>query len=78
MANLSCFFVGHRKEYVAVKVDLLLGCFNIWYRGTEARWVCKRNGCKDMGSDRFKGYLTISHGKLVVDEKAWANWENGD
>jgi len=77
--NLRCLF-GHAKEYVAVKANEWVNVFvpPIFletYKGSKARWVCKRNGCNAMGEDTFKGAMAIYCGKIVPDHKAWANWE---
>lgn len=81
---MKCLF-GHLKEYVAVR----LGWCNVAYmmlifpvidtvKGTTARWVCKRDGCGAMGEDTFRGTMAIHHGKIVPDQKAWANWEGSE
>lgn len=75
---------GHRKRYVAIVLKSGFSCSRIThsyhYMAIEeptqvARWVCDR--CGKMGEyclgQEIKGTWTVSGGRLVPDEKRWAN-----
>ena len=79
--NLCCFFLEHRKKYVALfqakDPDCAWGPDEPCNGGNHpsyivARWYCER--CGKMGENRPPfGTWKIEFGKLVPDFKAWAN-----
>lgn len=78
MPGFKCFLLGHKKEYVAVRFGRIThGPYSTYpyTRGTLARWICKR--CIAVGEDDIESFVKVHQGKLVPDEKAWANWERG-
>lgn len=82
----KCLF-GHPRKYVAavpLKFDFYNGVGDPRYETSGgitvsyshiARWVCANENCKGMGEHPIEGpgAWTVSFGKLVPDEKRWAN-----
>lgn len=86
--SIACFF-RHRRRYVSIydkKFYSGQACdvraFYIHWHWSDttfqvARWVCDREGCLGHGEiclgEYEKGIYTIHQGKVIIDEKRWAN-----
>lgn len=87
-----CWFFGHQKKHLSIERRVFLETGICGrpdhprahkYLGVEAvcfvtKWVCSK--CQEMGlfcvGEEKDGAWTIEHGKIVPDEKAWAQWDN--
>lgn len=86
---LCALWFGHRKKYLSVEVrkggygGVNCGAFFHQLHWSQdnyslTRWVCER--CDKMGEkclgDTKNGRWTIVNGRLVPDEKKWANFDS--
>ena len=76
---MRCFAYGHDRKYLAMKREHVNGpWWLLWVPMYMIllRWTCRR--CAKLGQSKrglWRGSIKIEHGELVLDEKAWANWE---
>lgn len=66
----------HYPKYCVHQHQFIRHCDFCWNVLQIARWVCER--CDVMGERnvrRGEGLFTVSFGKLVPDEKKWANYK---